>query len=84
MSSPRIAFLPFIPGDQPLSNGVSAIPDLDNVILGYDFHAQDASPDLLDAPTNTLALSALFPKTDLSMESVEDEIGSLMTFFCER
>ncbi|KAJ7875036.1 hypothetical protein B0H13DRAFT_2279864 [Mycena leptocephala] len=77
MSSPRIAFLPFIPGDQPLSNGMSAIPDLDDVILGYDFHAQDASPDLLDATANTFALSAVFPKTDLSMESVEDIFADL-------
>ncbi|KAJ7916001.1 hypothetical protein B0H13DRAFT_2451786 [Mycena leptocephala] len=80
MSSPSIAFLPFIPGDQPLSNGVSAIPDLDDAILGYAFHAedaQDASSDLLDASTNTPALSALFSKTDLSMESVEDIFADL-------
>ncbi|KAJ7907818.1 hypothetical protein B0H13DRAFT_1879267 [Mycena leptocephala] len=77
MSSPRIAFLPFIPGDQPLSNGVSAIPNLDDAILGYDFHAQDASLDLLDTSTNTLALPALFPGADLSMESVEDIFADL-------
>ncbi|KAJ6482702.1 hypothetical protein C8R45DRAFT_1150247 [Mycena sanguinolenta] len=45
--SPRIAFH-FLPGDLPLSNGISGIPDLDDVLFGpmsYGLPARDATID---------------------------------------
>ncbi|KAF8186472.1 hypothetical protein K438DRAFT_2019767 [Mycena galopus ATCC 62051] len=73
MSSPRIAFH-FLPGDLPLSNGISAIPDLDDVLFGpmtHDLPSRDASLDAF--PANAPPAFSW----DFSLDSVEDIFADL-------
>ncbi|KAF7369347.1 hypothetical protein MVEN_00263300 [Mycena venus] len=78
MSSTRIAFS-FIPGDQPLSNGLSGIPDLDDTVFAgsmlYDLQAADASLDAFAA--FTVPRVAPLGMGNLDLESVEDIFADL-------
>ncbi|KAJ7740774.1 hypothetical protein B0H14DRAFT_3515453 [Mycena olivaceomarginata] len=98
--SPRICFF-FIPGDQPLSNGISAFPDPDNALFGpmkpyvpstmalfeapsFDMDYSLFGPTLFNLPVTEAAMPLgprpslpVFPKADLSLESVESIFADL-------
>ncbi|KAJ7670097.1 hypothetical protein DFH06DRAFT_1468772 [Mycena polygramma] len=69
ISMPRIVF-PFIPGNAPLSNGVSGLPDFDDI-----YYDDVTMTDVHDAPRD---VPFPFPAQDLSMEPVESIFEDLL------